>query len=209
MYKGRIKYYFSSFNRDLPYTPVLNRTINIFFGACLVAISLELFLVKNQFIDGGIVGVSILLSQLTNLNVSFLLIVLNTPFLLIGYQFLGKRFVSYSLFAIIVLSWGTFLLKPVPVVTNNPLLVILFGGMLLGMGVGIIIRFGGSLDGTEVLAILFSRRTKLSIGQIVLLANFFIFGSAIFVFGIREALYSIATFIVAYITIDLSVKEDV
>ncbi|WP_312471198.1 YitT family protein [Neobacillus sp.] len=178
----------------------------IFCGASLVAISLQLFLMKNFVIDGGIIGISIILSYITRQEVGLFLLLLNTPFFIIAYSYLGTRFLLLSLFAILILSWETYLLEPFPVLTNNPLLVILLGGISLGLGVGITIRFGGCLDGTEVLAILFSKRSPFSIGQYVLLFNIFIFGCSIFIFGLNEAIYSLATFFVAYKTIDFSIK---
>jgi uncharacterized membrane-anchored protein YitT (DUF2179 family) len=168
---------------------------------------LVIFLVKNYVIDCGIIGISIILSHVTDVEVGLLLLVLNTPFLIIGYTYLGKKFLVLSLFAIFVLSTGMHILKPFPAVTNNPILVIMLGGALLGIGVGLIIRFGGCLDGTEVIAILLSKRSTFSIGQYVMLFNIFIFGSAIFIFGIKEAVYSLSTFLVACKTIDFSIKS--
>ncbi|EKN68794.1 hypothetical protein BABA_12106 [Neobacillus bataviensis LMG 21833] len=179
----------------------------IFFGSSLVALSLQLFLVKNFVIDGGIIGISIILSYITRQEVGLFLLLLNTPFFIIAYTYLGRRFLMLSLFAILVLSAGTYLLEPIPVLTHNPILVIFLGGFSLGLGVGITIRYGGCLDGTEVLAILFSKRSPFSIGQYVLLFNLFIFGSSIFIFGLYEAIYSLATFCVAFKTIDLSIQE--
>jgi uncharacterized membrane-anchored protein YitT (DUF2179 family) len=163
--------------------------------------------VKNHVIDGGIVGVSIILSYITGLEVGLTLLLLNIPFFFIGYSYLGRRFLILSLFAVIVLSWGTYLLESIPPLTNNPILVIVLGGIILGFGVGIIIRYGGSLDGTEVMAILFSKRSPYSIGQIVMFCNIFIFGSSIFIFSLKEAVFSLATFFVAYKTIDFSIKK--
>jgi uncharacterized membrane-anchored protein YitT (DUF2179 family) len=174
----------------------------IFCGANLVAISLQLFLVKNYVIDGGIVGVSIMLSHIMNLEVGMLLLILNIPFLILGYFYLGGKFVLFSLYASSILAIGTYILEPFDELTNNPFLVIILGGLTLGMGIGVIIRFGGCLDGTEVLAILLSKRSPFSIGQYLLLFNFFIFGSSIFLFGITEAVYSLATFFISYKTID-------
>ena len=183
------------------------RGFSIFCGAFLVAISLQLFLVKNFVIDGGIIGICLLLSHIFNLHVGFLLLILNIPFFYIGYYYLGKRFLILSIYAILVLSLGIHILEPVPVLTSNPILVIIIGGIILGMGVGIIIRFGGSLDGTEILAILLSKRSTFSIGQYVMIFNFFIFGSSVFVFGMTEAVYSLATYLIAYRTIDFSIKH--
>ncbi|ETI69476.1 hypothetical protein BAVI_07289 [Neobacillus vireti LMG 21834] len=179
----------------------------VFFGSSLVALSLQLFLVKNFVIDGGIIGISIILSHVTSQEVGLFLLLLNTPFFLIAYSFLGRRFLILSVFAILVLSLETYLLEPFPVLTNNTFVVIILGGIALGLGVGITIRFGGCLDGTEVLAILFSKRSPFSIGQYVLFFNIFIFGSSIFIFGLNEAVYSLATFIVAYKTIDFSIQS--
>jgi uncharacterized membrane-anchored protein YitT (DUF2179 family) len=204
MYKERVKYY--GINNRQDYISLPKRLLFIFCGALLVAIALQLFLMKNNVIDGGIVGVSIILSRMTSIEVGFILLLLNTPFFFLGYSYLGKRFILLSLFAILILSIGTHLLEPYPSLTQNPLIVIFLGGGLLGLGVGNVIRFGGSLDGTEVLAILFSGRSSFSIGQIVMIINFFIFGSAIFIFGLKEAVLSLATFFIAYKTIDFSIK---
>lgn len=204
MYLKRIKFYID-FSRSGTYS-FYQRVSFVFFGASLVAISLQLFLVKNHIIDGGIIGISILLSYITRQEIGLFLLILNTPFFLIAYRFLGRRFLMLSLFAILVLSIETFLLEPFPVITDSPILVIVFGGLGLGLGVGITIRFGGCFDGTEVLAILFSKRSSFSIGQIILLFNLFIFGSSIFIFGLTEAFYSLATFLIAYKTIDISIQ---
>lgn len=204
MYKSRENHY-HSYSRSA-YISIKKRLFCIFCGALLVSISLQLFLVKNHIIDGGIVGVSIILSHISTMEIGLSLLLLNTPFFLLGYSYLGKRFLILSLFAILVLSIGTHVLEPYPTLTNDPLLNIVLGGIILGLGVGIVIRFGGSLDGTEVVAILVSKRTTFTIGQIVLFINFFIFSSSIVIYGLREALFSLLTFFVAYKTIDLSIK---
>ncbi|MDR7076553.1 uncharacterized membrane-anchored protein YitT (DUF2179 family) [Neobacillus niacini] len=204
MYKKRVNYYLSYYRSAFIY--FYKRLFYIFCGALLVSISLQLFLIKNHVIDGGIVGVSIILSHISSIEIGLSLLLLNTPFFFIGYSYLGKRFLILSLFAISVLSLGTHVLEPYPSITNNPFLVIVLGGVILGLGVGIVIRFGGSLDGTEVLAILFNKRSTFSIGQIVMFINFFIFSSSIFIFGLKEAVFSLATFFIAYKTIDFSLK---
>nr|WP_263328278.1 YitT family protein [Neobacillus sp. Marseille-Q6967] len=206
MYRTRVGFYLESRSEDS--ISFYRRLFFIFCGASLAAVSLQLFLVKNYVIDGGVIGISIVLSYITKQEVGLYLLLLNTPFFIIAYSFLGRRFLILSLFAILVLSVGTYLLEPVPAITNHPFFVILFGGITLGLGVGITIRFGGCLDGTEVLAILFSNRFPLSIGQCVLLFNFFIFSSSIFIFGIYQALYSLVTFFVAYKTIDFSIQSN-
>jgi uncharacterized membrane-anchored protein YitT (DUF2179 family) len=204
MYKKRVSYY-NSYTRSA-YISINKRLLYIFCGASLVGVSLQLLLVKNSVIDGGIVGLSIILSQITSIEIGLLLLLLNTPFFILGYSYLGKRFLFLSLFAITVLSFVTHFFEPIPSLTGNPLIVTVLGGITLGLGVGSVIRFGGSLDGTEVLAILISKRAPFPIGQIVMFFNFFIFGSSIFIFGLKEAAFSLATFFIAYKTIDFIIK---
>lgn len=204
MYRNRIKFYLD-FSRSSGLS-FYKRIFFIFLGVALVATSLQLILVKNNVIDGGIIGIAILLSRITNQEIGLFLLILNTPFFLIGYSFLGRRFLLLSLFAIIALSLGTHVLEPFPALVHNPILVIVLGGMSLGLGIGITIRYGGCLDGTEVLAILFSKRSSFSIGQFILLFNIFIFGVSVFILGINEAIYSFATYVIAYKTIDISIQ---
>ncbi|RBP95976.1 putative 5xTM membrane YitT family protein [Cytobacillus firmus] len=205
MYRNRVQYYLSQRRKD-NFSTFKNGLI-IVVGATLVAVSLQLFLVKNYVIDGGIVGLSIILSHVFHVEVGALILLFNLPFLVAGFFFLGGRFLVLSLFASSVLAGETYILAPFEEVTNHPLLIIILGGLLLGMGVGLIIRFGACLDGTEVLAILFSERLPLTIGQCILIMNTFIFGSSVFLFGITEAAYSLATFFVAYKTIDTIIME--
>ncbi|HZG70147.1 MAG TPA: YitT family protein [Chondromyces sp.] len=204
MYEKRVKYINQDSIRKNNYC---NSGIAIFFGALLVAVSLELFLVKNHLLDGGIIGICIILSYLTGLKIGYLILLLNVPFLFIAYRFIGRNFVLLSLFALLILSACTSLLTSAPALTGNPFLFILLGGIMLGSGVGIIIRFGGSLDGTEILAILLSRHTQFTIGQYVMFFNTFIFGSSFFIFGLKEAVYSLATYYIAFKTIDLILKN--
>jgi uncharacterized membrane-anchored protein YitT (DUF2179 family) len=204
MYKQRVKYY-ESYSRSA-YISIKKRLLYIFCGASLVGVSLQLLLVKNSVIDGGIVGLSIILFHTTGIDISLFLLILNTPFFILGYSYLGRRFLILSLFAISVLSLVTHFSEPFPSLTENPFIVTVLGGFTLGLGVGIVIRFGGSLDGTEVLAILLSKRTSYSIGKIVMFFNIFILGSSVFIFGIKEAVVSLATFFIAYKTIDVIIK---
>jgi uncharacterized membrane-anchored protein YitT (DUF2179 family) len=204
MYRERVNKYIDQMRSN--HISIIKRGFFVIWGASLVAISLQLFLVKNDVIDGGIIGICLLIAQISEIDISLLILLLNTPFLALGSVYLGKRFLVYSLLAIIVLAIEMTLFESLPEITNNPIIVILIGGGILGMGVGMIIRFGGSLDGTEILAILFSERSTFSIGQYIMIFNFFIFASSIFVFGFKEAVYSLATFMVAYRIIDLSLN---
>lgn len=203
MFRQRIQFIS---NNQIMRISLYRRGIYILTGSLLVSISLELFLVKNHVIDGGIVGLSIMISYVTGIKLGFLLLILNVPFLIIGYKQLGKNFTILSLFAIVNLAIGTFILHPMPGLTNNPVIAVVLGGMILGVGVGLIIRYGGSLDGTEIIAILLSKKTNYSIGQYVMFFNLFILGSSSFVFGMNEAIYSLATYFIAYQTIDLTIN---
>ncbi|MFC7440458.1 YitT family protein [Laceyella putida] len=178
----------------------------ILLGAMLVAVGLEIFLVPNKVIDGGIVGISIMLSHLTTLNLGVLLFVLNLPFFYLGYKQIGKTFALSTLFGVIIMSIGTNLLHDVPGLTDDPLLAAVFGGIILGIGVGLVIRYGGSLDGTEILAILFNKRLPFSVGQIVLFFNLFILGGAGFVFGWDRAMYSLIAYFIAFKMIDITIE---
>lgn len=126
-------------------------------GILLAAIALEVFLIPNKIMDGGITGVSIILSFLTNINLSIFIIILNIPFLLLGFRHLGKNFLIQSTVAMALFSVLLEIFKQVDVVTNDVLLATVFGGILLGIGVGFVIRYGACLDGVETVAILITK----------------------------------------------------
>ena len=172
-------------------------------GATLAAIALEIFLVPNNIIDGGIIGISIMVSYITKIKLSVLTFVLNIPFLILGYKQLGKSFLIKAAYAMIVLSLLLEELKPVPELTNDVLLATVFGGLLLGIGVGFVIKFGACLDGTEVVAILINKKTSFSVGQVVMFLNLFIYSTAGFLFGWDRALYSILTYFITFKIIDM------
>ncbi|WP_246239187.1 YitT family protein [Paenibacillus anseongensis] len=187
-------------------TSLMRRGVFLFIGAALMAVGLEIFLVPNKIIDGGITGISIILSYLTHIQVGIFLTLLNLPFLFIGYKMIGKTFALSTLFAILVMSAGTALLHPVHELTNDPLLAAVFGGIILGIGVGMVIRFGGSLDGTEIIAILISKKIPFSVGEVVMFFNVFILGSAGFVYSWDRAMYSLIAYFIAYKMIDVTIE---
>ena len=160
----------------------------ITLGATLAALALEIFLVPNNIIDGGIIGISIMISYITKVKLSILTFVLNIPFLILGYKQLGKSFLIKAAYAMLVFSILLEQFKPVPELTNDILLATVFGGLLLGIGVGFVIKFGACLDGTEVVAILINKKTSFSVGQ---------------VFGWDRALYSILTYFITFKIIDM------
>ncbi|WP_442951601.1 YitT family protein [Paenibacillus sp. GYB004] len=182
---------------------IAKRAILIFLGAASVSVGLEIFLVPNNIIDGGVVGISIISKYLTGLPLGLFLTLLNLPFLFIGYKSIGKTFALSTLYGVLVMSAGTTLLHPVEPLTMDPLLAAVFGGIIVGIGVGLVIRAGGSLDGTEIVAILLYKRSPFSVGQIVMFFNFFILGSAGFVFGWDRAMYSLIAYYIAFKMIDI------
>ncbi|WP_442598757.1 YitT family protein [Neobacillus sp. D3-1R] len=181
------------------------RAFFILIGALFVSLGLEFFLVPNKIIDGGIVGVSIIMSYLTGFKLEFFLLILNLPFLYLGYRQFGKKFLVMTLLGITLLSLVTFFLYNVPVPTDNPFLASIMGGALLGIGVGMVIRSGGSLDGTEIIGIFVNKRTSFSIGKVVMFINVFIFCCAGFVFGWDKAMFSLIAYYIASYMIDFTV----
>ncbi|MBA2941517.1 YitT family protein [Paenibacillus sp. CGMCC 1.16610] len=196
----------SSQHQKLTRLKFLRRVMFMIIGSALVSVALEVFLVPNNIIDGGIVGISIILSHLSHFPLGIFLVLLNLPFLLIGYKQIGKTFALSTLFSVILMSVGTTLLHPVQAFTIDPLLAAVFGGIILGIGVGLVIRSGGSLDGTEIVAILFSKKSPFSVGEIVMFFNFFILGSAGFVFGWDHAMYSLIAYYIAFKMIDITIE---
>jgi len=184
---------------------ILYKMLAITAGAALAAVGLETFLIPNNIIDGGIVGISIMASYLTGLPIAAFLAALNLPFLYWGYRQIGKTFALSTLYGVLCLSAGVSILHPVPRVTDDYILAALFGGVILGAGVGLIIRSGGSLDGTEIIAILFDRRSSFTVGEIVMFFNLFILSAAGVVFGLDNAMYSLVAYFVAYKTIDVTI----
>ncbi|BFJ01532.1 MULTISPECIES: YitT family protein [Priestia] len=193
-------------HRSLSAKMIVKRMLFILVGALLMAVGLEFFLVPNEVIDGGIVGISIILSHLTDVQIGFYIFVLNLPFFFIGYKQIGKTFALSTLLGVIILSIATSIFHDLPVLTDDPLLATVFGGIVLGVGVGIVIRYGGSLDGTEILAILFNKRTPFSVGETIMFFNLFILGSAGFVFGWDRTMYSLMAYFIAFKTIDIVIQ---
>jgi uncharacterized membrane-anchored protein YitT (DUF2179 family) len=190
-------------HKGLTKAKLAQRTIFIIFGAILMGVGIEEFLVPNRILDGGIVGISIILSHLTGVKLGIFIFVLNIPFFFIGYKQIGKTFALSTLLGIAVLSITTALLHNVPALTEDLLLATVFGGIVLGVGVGIVIRYGGSLDGTEIMAILINKKIPFSVGEIIMFFNVFIFAIAGFVFGWDRAMYSLLAYYIAFKTIDI------
>ncbi|MEH7416290.1 YitT family protein [Neobacillus drentensis] len=192
-------------HKGLTKKKIFQRILLITLGAILMSVGLEIFLVPNNVIDGGITGISIMLSYITDWKLGMFLFLFNIPFIFLGYKQIGKTFALSTLYGIVILSITTTILHPVPAFTQDILLATVFGGILLGVGVGLVIRYGGSLDGTEILAILFNNKLPFSVGEIIMFFNLFILGSAGFVFSWDRAMYSLIAYFVAYKTIDITI----
>lgn len=177
--------------------------VSLFLGAIIAAVGLDIFLVPNNIIDGGIVGISIIGSFLFPVPLGVFTFALNVPFLILGYKQIGKTFVLSSLFSVAVFSIFVTILHPLPCLTHDVLLATIFGGIILGIGVGLILRQGGSLDGTEIVAIILNKRSVFSVGQIIMIFNVVIFSCAALVLGWDRALYSMLAYFVAHKVIDV------
>lgn len=184
----------------------LSKFLSIIVGAALYSIGLEIFLIPNNVIDGGTVGISIMINHFTQIPLGVLTFIINVPFFIIGYKQIGKTFTISTLFSVICYSIGISILKPIPGITNDILLASVFGGVIVGLGVGIIIRSGGSTDGTEIIAIILDKRSSFSVGQIVMFFNFFILAAAGFIFGWDRSMYSLMAYFIAIKIIDIIVE---
>ena len=173
----------------------------IFFGIVSAGFGLEGFLIPTGFIDGGVTGISLLTSREFGIPLSILIIIINIPFLIVGWHQVSKAFSIKSMVAISLLAVAVVII-PYPVVTNDKLLVSVFGGFFLGAGIGLTIRGGAVIDGTEILAIFFSRKNSLSVGDFILIFNIFIFSIAAYLLSPTVALYSILTYLAASKTVD-------
>lgn len=183
------------------------QTLFVIIGALIFAAGLELIIIPNGIMDGGIVGISIMLSHLIGIPTGTFILILNIPFLYLGYKQIGSKFTMLSGIGIATLSLATvFMHNFDPVIEGDLLLSTIFGGIVLGVGVGLVIKFGGVLDGTETLAILISKKAPFSVAQIILYLNVVIFAISAFVFTIEQAMYSILAYYIAAKTLDIVVS---
>ena len=174
----------------------------IALGIFSAAFGLKGFLLSSHFIDGGVTGVSMLFSQIFGIPLSVLIFVINLPFIALGYRQIGLRFAIKSTIAITGLAVCLYFIS-FPDITPDKLLTAVFGGFFIGAGIGLAIRGGSVLDGTEIAALLVSRNTNLlRVGDVILILNIFIFLAAAFFISVESAMYSILTYISASKTID-------
>lgn len=170
-------------------------------GILSAGFGLEGFLIPNGLIDGGVTGISLLTNKETGISLSILIVIINIPFLMLGWKQIGKAFSIKSIVCIAILALILVVL-PYPVVTNDKVLIAVFGGFFLGAGIGLTIRGGAVIDGTEILAIYFGRKKSISVGDFIMLFNIVIFSAAAYLYSVELALYSILTYMAAAKTID-------
>lgn len=171
-------------------------------GAIIAAYALESLLIPNTILDGGVTGISIIISKLFKISVSILVLLLNIPFVYVGYKNLGRGFLIRAVYSMVLFSIFLSIFQYFIPITEQMLLATVFGGSLLGIGVGLVIHFGGCIDGTESVALVISKKTALSVGQVVLIFNLVIYGIAGFIFGLDRAMYSLLTYFITFRVID-------
>lgn len=173
-------------------------------GIFSFCVGLQGFLLPNHFLDGGVVGIALIVQKITGMNFVILLLLLNLPFMWLGRSSVSPMFAAKAASTIIVLGVVLWFFK-IPAMTSDPVLVSVFGGFFIGAGVGLTIRGGAVLDGTEVLALYLGKRSSLTVGDYILMMNIAIFASAIFVFNLETALYAMLTYLCASRTVDFVV----
>lgn len=183
---------------------LLKHVFFISLGVLSAGFGLKGFLLPNGFIDGGVTGISLLIEALTNYPLSLLIVIINAPFILLGYFQIGKLFTIKSIAAISGLALALIFVD-YPIITSDKFLIPVFGGFFLGSGIGLTIRGGGVLDGTEVLAIYLTKKIGLTIGDLIFIFNIIIFAIAAYLLSIETALYSILTYLTASKTVNIVV----
>ena len=189
-------------NRNIRYT---RDVFLISCGIISACFGLKSFLMPNGFIDGGVTGISLLISTLTKFELSYLIIFINIPFVILGYKQIGKGFAIKTAVAILTLAIALVVI-PFQPITHDKLLIAFFGGLFLGGGIGLAMRGGCVIDGTEVLALYISRNSMLTVGNIILILNIIIFAFAAVFLNIETAMYAILTYLSASNTIDFVVN---
>lgn len=195
--------------QSLPFSkrivPHLMSYFGMAVGGFFAALSIRIFLIPNELIDGGVIGISLILARLYGGSyLSYFLLVLNLPFVYLAWRYIRRSFVLHMLAAIIFFAIFLFLLEKLPSFGADPLEAIVIGGAMLGAGAGMIIRHGGCTDGTEILAILINRKKGFTVGQVILFINFFIFAAYGWIFNDWHiALRSLMTYIVAFKMMDI------
>lgn len=190
--------------RIIEFQRSIKDSLFIILGVMSAGLGLKSFLLPNNFLDGGVMGISLLTNFLTDIDLSLLVVGINIPFIIIAYTQVSKSFAIKTLIAIVLLAVCLAVIE-FPMVTTDKLLIAFFGGFFLGLGIGLSIRGGCVIDGTEVLAIYSSKKTTMTVGDVILFLNIIIFSVAAYLINIETALYAILTYLVASKTVDFVV----
>ena len=188
-------------NLKVEFSHAIKETVFIIIGVFSAGFGLKGFLLPNHFIDGGATGISLLLQNITPLSLGILLLIVNIPFLILATRTIGVKFAIKSIIAISFLAIVVHFVD-YPIITEDKLLIAVFGGFFLGLGIGMSMRGGSVIDGTEVLAIFLSRKLSLTVGDVLLLINIVIFSFGAYILSIETALYAILTYLAAGKTVD-------
>ncbi len=181
---------------DWKHVSSIKNFLHILAGTGLAVLAMKGFMIPNRFMDGGMTGISILLHEIFHINISILVIALNLVFIYLGYRNIGKTFAVQTTIAVVILSLGLLFID-IPAITKDKLLIAIFGGILIGAGIGLVIRGGGVIDGAEVIAVFTRRKVGFSNSEIIMLINCIIFAVAALQFGIETAMYSVITYFTA------------
>lgn len=192
--------------KEAPITfETIKRVILVLLGSVVTAVGLQFFLLPNHLLDGGVTGLSIIAAYLFDLPLGLFLVLLNIPFVYLGYKKFGREFATYSVIGIVTLAMLTLFHLPHGF-TDVPILAAVFGGIFVGVGVGVVIRYGGIIDGADTIAVLIDRVTVFSVGEAIMFINGIIISLAGFIFGWEQALYSLIAYFVAHKAIDVTVE---
>ncbi len=189
----------------IAFVSLIKDSLLICIGIFLAAFGLKSFLLPSSFIDGGATGIALLAAEVTKASLPILIVIINIPFVILGYSVVGRQFAIKAAIAIGLLALVLATIE-FPEVTNDKLLVAIFGGFFLGAGIGFAVRGGAVLDGTEVLAIFLSRKLRVTIGDVIILINLIVFSSAAYLLSVETALYSLITYLSASKTLDFVIE---
>ena len=184
---------------------LLRDALLILIGIVSASFGLKGFLLPNGFIDGGVTGISLIISRLTNIPLSILLVAINIPFIILAFSSITRQLAYRSIIAIIVLALTVHFVE-FPIITHDKLLIAVFGGFFLGLGIGLVIRGGSVIDGTEILAVYLERKISISIGDVIMILNVLIFMSAAYFLSIETVMYAMLTYLAASKTVDFVIS---
>ncbi|ARK28575.1 YitT family protein [Halalkalibacter krulwichiae] len=176
--------------------------ISITIGSIIVAVGLELILAPNGLVDGGVTAIAIMVNALVQVPIFVVFVLLNVPALLIAGKYMGKKFIIRTIYANIITSISLIYFGPFPAITSSEVLIVLYGGLLLGVGIGLVVKSGGAIDGSEMIAIWINKKYDIAISKFLLLVNAVILSMAAYVFSLEKAMFSIAVFFIVSKTID-------